>query len=106
MIHHWECKRCTNQWASCCGGHMFQTPEQRAFEARKPYDLCDRCFIDLETSDSPLLHVLHLKQQLELKTRQLGEVVDRLTAVLGLGYAHKMDEMQREFSHRILGGLN
>lgn len=88
MIHYWECKRCTSEWQTCCGGHMFQTPEQRALDRRKPYDLCDRCFLELEASDDLILRVLSLRNKLESTNHDLRKVINHLTAELGLGYDH------------------
>lgn len=91
MIHYWECKKCTTQWTSCCFGHLFMDKEEKALAARKPYDLCDRCFLELERSDDQLLHVLNLKTGLDKTAKTLDGIIDNLSASLGFGWSFKVE---------------
>ena len=104
MIHYWECKRCTHQWQSCCFGHMFMSEEEKALHDRKPYELCDACFLEFEKQDGDLLHVLQLKQRLDKKDEQLNDVIENLAASLKFGYKFKLEDHFKSLTPK--GGEN
>jgi hypothetical protein len=74
---------------------MFMNAEERALSARKPYDLCERCFLELEAVEDSALEVYKLHEYLEKKHKALYNIVDDLTALLGYGYEFKREDIKK-----------
>ena len=70
-------------------------PEERALNDRKPFNLCERCFLELEATGDPVLEVYKLHKHLEKKYKALSDLVDDLTALLGYGYEFKKEEVEK-----------
>jgi len=69
MIYHNECKRCTNQWESCCYGHISKTEKEKTRHFRQMYSwICWDCFELLEAGEIRGLEYFNLFHYLNEKS--------------------------------------